>query len=117
MSPGAITNTGSLLDKDDEDTTSDAPELFALDMPTSLSLVDEDAATKAMEALEHAMSIVQRAYRDLTMDPALKALLEGPQAGRTGGTVPAYLNSQLANYQAGLARLNTVNTAGVGLIF
>jgi hypothetical protein len=39
------------------------------------------------------------------MDPALKALLTGPKAGNRGGTVPAYLTAQVANYQAGLNRL------------
>ena len=58
-------------------------------------------------ALQDALSKIQRAYRDLTLDPALKELLKGPQAGKRGGTVPAYYNSQLANYQAGLARLNS----------
>lgn len=105
ISAGAIVNTGSLLDDDDK--TTDAPPLFALDLPTVMSLSDEDTATTAMDALQDALSKVQRAYRDLTMDPALKELLKGPQAGKKGGTVPAYYNAQLANYQAGLARLNS----------
>ena len=62
-------------------------------------------AEKAYESLSDAMSKLQRAYRDITMDPALKALLEGPQAGKRGGTVPAHVSAQLANYQAGLSRL------------
>jgi hypothetical protein len=105
ISPGAIVNTGSLLDKDDK--TTDAPPLFALDLPTTMSLAEKDTAETAMEAIQDALSKIQRAYRDLTMDPALKELLQGPQAGKRGGTVPAYYNSQLANYQAGLARLNS----------
>ncbi len=105
ITPGAIVNTGSLLDKDDK--TTDAPPLFALDLPTTMSLAEKDTAETAMEAIQDALSKIQRAYRDLTMDPALKELLQGPQAGKRGGTVPAYYNSQLANYQAGLARLNS----------
>ncbi|RKR00163.1 outer membrane protein assembly factor BamB [Maricaulis maris] len=114
ISPGAIVNNGSLLDKDDK--TTDAPPLFALDLPTSMSLKEMDSAEKAMEAIQDALSKIQRAYRDLTMDPALKDLLNGPQAGKTGGTVPAYYNSQLANYQAGLDRLNSGSSSG-GLYF
>ena len=64
-----------------------------------------------------AMSKVQRAYRDITTDPALKALLEGPQNGKTGATVPAYYNAQLANYQAGLSRLNQGPSAGGAALF
>jgi hypothetical protein len=104
VQPGAIVNTGSLLDDDDK--TSDAPPLFALELPVGMNLDDEKAAETAFEAIQAAMSKIQRAYREITMDPALKALLDGPQAGKKGGTVPAYYNAQLANYQAGLARLS-----------
>ena len=100
---GSIIGKGSLLDKDDS--TSDAPEIFAMELPASMSISDKDAAAKALEALSKAQSVIQRAYRDLTTDPALKALLNGPQAGKKGGTVPAYLTAQVSNYQAGLDRL------------
>ncbi|HCR95122.1 MAG TPA: hypothetical protein DIV98_09305, partial [Oceanicaulis sp.] len=100
---GAIIGKGSLLDKDDS--TSDAPEIFAMELPTSMSISSKDAATKALEALTKAQSVIQRAYRDLTTDPALKALLDGPQAGKRGGAVPSYLTAQVQNYQAGLDRL------------
>lgn len=102
---GAVTGKASLLDRDEE-TDSAAPGIFALELPASLSIADKDAALAASESLSNAQSMVQRAWRDLTMDPALKDLLNGPQAGRRGGTVPAYLQAQLANYSAGLQRLN-----------
>ncbi|MGJ3233118.1 MAG: hypothetical protein ACFE0P_15115 [Oceanicaulis sp.] len=102
---GSIRGKASLL-KRDEETTSDAPKVFALELPRTLSIADRDGALAAMEALSNAVAKVQRAHRELTLDPALKDLLEGPQAGRRGGTVPAYLQSQLANYSAGLQRLN-----------
>jgi hypothetical protein len=113
IAPGAIVNNGSLLDKDDK--TTDGPPLFALDLPQTMSLKELDSAETAMEALQDALSKIQRAYRDLTLDPALKELLKGPQAGKKGGTVPAYYNSQLANYQAGLARLNSGPSGQAGL--
>lgn len=100
---GSIIGKGSLLDKDES--TSDAPEIFAMELPTSMSISSKDAATKALEALTKAQSVIQRAYRDLTTDPALKALLDGPQAGKRGGAVPSYLTAQVQNYQAGLDRL------------
>lgn len=113
IQPGAIVNTGSLLDDDEK--TSDSPPLFALELPVSMSLADEKSAESAFEAIQDAMSKVQRAYREITMDPALKALLEGPQAGKKGGTVPAYYSAQLANYQAGLSRLSAGPQTGAGL--
>jgi hypothetical protein len=100
---GSIIGKASLLDKDES--TSDAPEIFAMELPNSMSISGKDAAAKALEALTKAQSVIQRAYRDLTTDPALKALLNGPQAGKKGGTVPAYLTAQVSNYQAGLDRL------------
>ena len=115
MKPGAIVNTGSLLDDDDKSV--DAPPLFAMDLPAEIDLSDADKAQAALEALQGAMSIVQRAYRDITMDPALKELLKGNQKGKTGGTVPAYYNAQLANYQAGLARLNSGPSTNATLFF
>jgi hypothetical protein len=114
MKPGAIINTGSLLDKDTK--TSDAPTLFAMELPDKMSIGDVDLAAAARESLDMALSIVQRAYRDLTMDPALKELLAGPKAGRSGGTVPAHMQAQLNNYSAGLARLNN-GPSGGGVFF
>lgn len=108
---GSLRGKASLLDRN-EDTTSDAPKVFALELPRNLSIADRDGALAAMEALSEAVSKVQRAHRELTMDPALKELLNGPQAGKRGGTVPAYLQSQLANYSAGLQRLNAGGGGG-----
>ncbi|MFW5661501.1 MAG: hypothetical protein ACOC05_08955, partial [Oceanicaulis sp.] len=90
---------------DGEDTTSDAPAVFALELPGVLSIKDRDSALAAIEALTAAQSKIQRAHRELTMDPALRDVLKGPQAGRRGGPVPAYLTAQTANYEAGLQRL------------
>lgn len=102
---GAVTGKASLVNRDAE-TDSAAPGIFALELPAEMKIGTRDGALAASEALTKAQSKVQRAWRDLTMDPALKNLLTGPQAGRRGGTVPAYLQAQLANYSAGLQRLN-----------
>ncbi|MFP4517934.1 MAG: hypothetical protein ACLFQ5_00610 [Oceanicaulis sp.] len=108
---GSIRGKASLLDRDG-DSTSDAPKVFALELNKPLSITDRDTALAAGEALSDAVSKVQRAHRELTMDPALEELLEGPQAGRRGGPVPAYLQAQLANYSAGLERLNAGGGGG-----
>ncbi len=101
---GSIRGKASLLDRD-TDSTSDGPSVFALELPAALDISSREAAITTSEALAAAQSKVQRAWRDLTMDPALRELLNGPQAGNRGGTVPAYLSAQLANYSAGLQRL------------
>ena len=102
---GSLRGKASLLDGPTDDSTSDAPSVFALELPRTLDVSTRDAALKTLDALSAAQSKVQRAWRDLTMDPALRNLLEGGPGNR-GGTVPAYLSSQIANYSAGLQRLN-----------
>jgi hypothetical protein len=88
-----------------KDTTSDAPAVFALELPDRLSISDRSTAQAAYEALSAAQAKIQRAWRDLTMDPALKNMLKGPANGKRGGAVPSYLTAQIANYQSGLDRL------------
>lgn len=117
LKPGAVTGKESLLNRD-EDATSAAPEVFALEIPTEISLANRDRAALAAKALEDAMNIVQRAYRDLTTPQALKDLFNGENGpGRRGGTVPAYLTSQISNYSAGLARLQAGAGAGATAFF
>jgi hypothetical protein len=78
-----------------------------------MNLTDKDTAKTAFDAISHAMTIIQRAYRDLTTPAALKNLLNSDQGpGKRGGTVPAYLTKQLANYNAGLDRLGGSVTNG-----
>ncbi|WBQ09669.1 SBBP repeat-containing protein [Hyphomonadaceae bacterium ML37] len=101
---GAITGKASLLARSD-DATSDAPAVFALELPDYMSITDRGSAQAAYEALSAAQSKIQRAWRDLTQDPALKEMLKGPANGKRGGTVPGYLTAQIANYQSGLDRL------------
>ncbi|MDX1580696.1 MAG: hypothetical protein R3360_03625, partial [Alphaproteobacteria bacterium] len=114
---GAVTGKASLLDKNDDDTTSDAPKVFALELPSRMAINSKEGAAAAVEALNAAMAKIQRAYRELTIDPALKDLLAGPKAGKRGGTVPAYLTNQLANYSAGLERLQSGGGGGTLAFF
>lgn len=102
IQPGAVHKKPSLLN---EDATSDAPPLFALGLPATMKLDTRDKAATAVKALEDAMSVIQRAYRDLMTPQSVKDLLSGNKKGKSGGTVPAYLQAQYANYAAGLSRL------------
>tara|TARA_R110002051_G_scaffold165688_3_gene236638 strand:- start:29088 stop:31823 length:2736 start_codon:yes stop_codon:yes gene_type:complete len=108
MAPGAIVKKASLLNKD---ATADAPPLFAMDLPTLMSLSDKDTSKTAFDAISHAMTIVQRSYRELTTPSSLTDLLNGGP-GKRGGTVPAYLTARLANYTAGLERLGGSSSGG-----
>ncbi len=75
----------------------DVTKTFGLDLSAGLRLGDAAAAKTAGERIQAAMKAVRDAYRSL--DPATKA------SAAASGPVPAYLTSQLANYQAALARL------------
>ncbi|MEE2526198.1 hypothetical protein V0U79_07450 [Hyphobacterium sp. HN65] len=114
LTAGAVTGKESFLDKDK---TSAAPKVFALELGNDMSLASKDRAALAAKALEEAMSIVQRAYRDLTTPQALKDLLNGDGKGNRNGTVPAYLTAQISNYSAGLARLQAGSGASATAYF
>jgi len=105
---GTITGK-SLTKSSTRDESAAAPPSFSLGLGGRYDISSRDGAIAANEALTEAMSVIQRAWRELTQDPALKELLEGPGAGKKGGQVPAYLQSQIANYNAGLDRLMAGN--------
>lgn len=90
-------------DDKDSETASSAPPVYALGFSSDIGLLSLTQANKANTALDEALTLVRSAYRTLTQDPALTALLNGDNAAN--GPVPAYLTAQLANYSAGLARL------------
>lgn len=69
---------------------------FGLGLPTGLNLSTAEAVKTAGEKLQAAMKAVRDAYRALAPETA---------ASRITGEAPAYLQAQLANYQAALARL------------
>jgi hypothetical protein len=98
----------------DGETASAAPPLYGLGIGSDLDLTSLSKATLGNDLLNEALATVRDAYRKLTLDPALKALLEGNGNNSANGPVPAYLSAQLANYSAGLARL-TGGSGGGGL--
>lgn len=95
-------------DKEEEKATDN---IFGLGLKSALSLLSRENAAAANDAIRDAMSVIRKAYRQITRDPALEALLER----RSGGTVPAYMRAQLGNYQAGLARLQSGGGSTGGL--
>ena len=69
---------------------------FGLDLPRNLALNDPGAIKAAGARIQGALKAVRDAYRSLAPAPA---------GAGVNGAVPAYLTSQIANYQAALARL------------
>ncbi len=104
LKEGTVYDDGSLLGDGDEKDF--GPPVFGLGLDTaSLSLENETVAKFALGAINDALSEIRRIFREITKDPALDDLLKN--GNKAGGPVPAYLTAQLANYQAGLARLSS----------
>ena len=85
---------------DEDDKASAAPPLYGLDIDFASALKEKDSAKAAAAMLGDAMKTVQEAYRKLTAP-------DTDQFKKPKGPVPAYLQAQLANFQAGLDRLNS----------
>jgi hypothetical protein len=80
--------------------TKNVTPTFGLGLPATFDVSTAAGVAQAVQALGAAMSTVQSAYRTLS----------APAAAPDPGTVPAYLQAQIANYQAGLARLQASQT-------
>lgn len=79
--------------------TDDKRKTIGLDLPASLNLSSADAALKARDYVQSAMRAVREAYR--AMSPTM--LNAGKQVV---GAPSLYMQNQIANYQAALARLS-----------
>jgi len=79
--------------------------IYGLSLDTSLDLTEESGRQLATAAMTKAIAAVRLAYREMadTANGVVAASTTG--GGKTGGKVPAYLTSQIANYQAALSRL------------
>ncbi len=106
---GVVRLNPSLLNKD---AVSDAPPIHSLGIGSDLDLSFFKSAQNASTILQEALTTIRSAYRTLTQDPALKDLLNGKGTKGLGGPVPAHLTKQIANYSAGLARLQSGGGGG-----
>ncbi len=80
--------------------------VYGLKLPTELSLVDETARATTADLLKSATAAIRNAYREMAdIANGVKADGSSTTSGKTGGTAPAYLTNQIANYQAALDRL------------
>jgi hypothetical protein len=76
--------------------------LYGLGLPSDLNLDDIHQVRHALAEISAAMGVIRTAYKDLVAAASPKPL---PSTVNPTGKVPAYLQSQIANYQAGLDRL------------
>jgi len=80
----------------DKNTKDRVKASYALELPSTLNLDTDGYAKQAQAVLLTAMSTIKNIYKDMTYDPA---------SAKPTGTVPAYLQNQIANYQQALNRL------------
>ncbi len=114
LKEGTLYDDGSILD---EKTPVDEAQstIYGLGLASTLSLKEPLDASYALELIDNALSVIRDVYRDITKDPALEEALNSLNKGK--GPVPAYLTSQISNYQAGLARLGAVSGGGLSSLF
>ncbi len=114
LEPGTIYNDGSILDSNNLDANgNELTPFYGLGLPFDLSLLTRNSAAAAAETLQDVMSELRKAFNDLTRDKSLDDLFKN---GKGSGPVPAYLQAQLANYTAGLNRLESGGSSTLGFI-
>ncbi|MEG2313488.1 transcriptional regulator, partial [Brevundimonas sp.] len=77
---------------------SDKRKTIGLELPASLNLLNADSVIQARDFVQSALRSVREAYR--AMSPTMLNANKGPV-----GAPSPYMQSQIANYQAALARL------------
>ncbi|HEY2750578.1 ubiquitin-like domain-containing protein [Phenylobacterium sp.] len=80
-------------------------QLYGLGLTSSLNLNDPSQISHAVAQVAAAMGVLRRAYQDLVTAASPKSAVPPAAAASASGTVPQYLTDQIANLQAGLARL------------
>jgi hypothetical protein len=78
--------------------------LYGLSLPSNLKLDTESDRKRALAEITSGLSAIRSAYKDLVA-AASPRTVEQAAAAAVSGPVPTYLQNQLANYQAALARL------------
>lgn len=87
-------------------------KIYGLGLSSNLNLSDPTQIQHALATVGTAMGNVRSAFRDLSN-------LENPppaNAGTNSGSVPTYLSNQIANLQAGLARLTGGSSSTASLL-
>ncbi|HEX2560968.1 MAG TPA: hypothetical protein VHK87_12870, partial [Phenylobacterium sp.] len=100
LAEGVVRNT-KVVDGKTVPADGKAP-LYGLGLPSDLNLNDAEQVRHAMAEISAAMGVIRTAYKDLVAKASPKA---APSTVNPTGQVPAYLQSQIANYQSALDRL------------
>ncbi|MDB5429005.1 MAG: hypothetical protein JWP35_121 [Caulobacter sp.] len=101
LKEGVVRNT--TVDKNGKTVSADGKgNVYGLNLPNVLSLASSDDIKNTLKVLSTSLSKIRTAYADLQTAAMPQA---ANQPGKSGGTVPAYLTNQIANYQAALDRL------------
>ncbi len=110
-----IFDDGVVVVEDDEDEDEDKKtddsilaNTYGLELNQFLHLLDKKSAAFAITQIDVATAILQKIFRALNPDPVIEAL---KAKAKFNGPVPAHLQAQLANYQAGLLRLTAGGAA------
>ncbi|WP_443747779.1 transcriptional regulator [Asticcacaulis solisilvae] len=104
LEPGIVSSTaGSLMDSKAVDYLKSQKNM-GLDFDTSLTLNSDSAISNALDKLAASIKGVQRVYTYLKYGDPQES--DSKTKGNGSGVAPAYLTSQISNYQAALARLS-----------
>jgi hypothetical protein len=107
LSPGVVADTASK--KGVTVMQGSNTPIYGLGLPSSLDLTSAADIKKAQVQLAGAISVVEQAYQNLANSKTPANVL-ALQAAQTSGKVPAYLSSQISNYQQALSRLTAGQT-------
>ena len=84
--------------------------IFSLGLPPTLDLSSAADIKTAQVQMAGAVSVVEAAYQHLK-NAATPANVLALQKAQTSGSTPAYLSSEIANYQSALTRLTATNSS------
>lgn len=80
-------------------------QLYGLGLSSNLNINDPAQISHALAQISAAMGVVRQAYQGLVTAAMPKSNIPAQAAASANGPVPTYLTNQIANLQAGLARL------------
>lgn len=105
------------LGEEDEDIPpeEDLGGVYALGLGDAIHIGDKATAKYTLGLLDSAISTIQRAFRSLEYDPIKAALLA--DSSTSTGTVPTRLQNQIANFETGLARLQSGSSSPTVSLF
>lgn len=112
LEPGKLLPKNEVFDLGDDDDIPPEEDLggvFGLGLGGALNLQDKATARYVLGLLDNAIATTQRAFRSTRFDPIKQQLLN--QSRLDTGTPSARTLSQIANFQTGLARLQSGATS------